>query len=495
MEVQQNLELFRELMLCDGNIYSWSYDASGKLLFSNCPDQAVFAAAFEVFGCLKKMLTLGSERNTPIFLSGDTGLIWGAAFEKAENVLYRCHVIGPVFYSKASADSIYRGFRSKDFSGYSAAWLRSFYEAIYRVPTSQYTIFSRNLRMLHYCVTGQRIEISDVFVDDIQTLSAANHRKPTDRHRVYNAEKAMLEMVRLGDLNYKEALSASMNISDGVKINTKDPVRHARVSTIVFCSIVCRAAIEGGLSPEEAYSLGDAYIQSALDAHTIDETSTICMSMYDDFVRRVHRTRENPKYSEPIQRCCNYIEMKKVIKALYPEIQVGLTLSLHDLQPVEGGEARAEEIWAEEFTHYLPYIQGDDFLGVQNYTRTIVGAEEDLPVPDGAERTQMGYEYYPEALEHVIRSVAKDFKGNLMVTENGVSCDDDSRRVNFINIATDGVARCIADGIPVKGYFYWSLMDNFEWQMGYRMTFGLIAVDRNTLERKPKESLYHLGSL
>ena len=186
---------------------------------------------------------------------------------------------------------------------------------------------------------------------------------------------------------------------------------------------------------------------------------------------------------------------KKVIKALYPDIQVGLTLSLHDLQPVEGGEARAEETWAEEFTHYLPYIQDDDFLGVQNYTRTLVGPEEDLPVPEGAERTQMGYEYYPEALEHVIRSVAKDFKGNLMVTENGVSCDDDSRRVNFISIATDGVAKCIADGIPVKGYFYWSLMDNFEWQMGYRMRFGLISVDRATMERTPKESLYHLGRL
>lgn len=186
---------------------------------------------------------------------------------------------------------------------------------------------------------------------------------------------------------------------------------------------------------------------------------------------------------------------KKIIKEIYPSIQVGLTLSLHDLQPASGGEARAEAAWAEEFTHYLPYIQDDDFLGVQNYTRTLVGAEEDLPVPDGAERTQMGYEYYPEALEHVIRKVHKDFHGNLMVTENGVSCDDDTRRVNFINVATDGVAHCIADGIPVKGYFYWSLMDNFEWQMGYKMTFGLIAVDRNTLERKPKDSLYHLGSL
>ena len=200
------------------------------------------------------------------------------------------------------------------------------------------------------------------------------------------------------------------------------------------------------------------------------------------------------EHSDQLTMKC-HLAAKEVIKKLYPDIQVGLTLSLHDLQPVEGGEARAAETWVEEFTHYLPCIQGDDFLGVQNYTRTLVGPEEDLPVPDGAERTQMGYEYYPEALEHVIRAVAKDFGGNLMVTENGVSCDNDSRRVNFINIATDGVARCIADGIPVKGYFYWSLMDNFEWQMGYRMRFGLISVNRETMERTPKESLYHLGSL
>lgn len=309
MDVQQNLELFQELMLCDGNIYSWCYDASGKLLRSNCPDQAVFAAAFGVFGCLEKMLKTGAERDTPAFLSSDTGLVWGAAFEKVENALYRCHVIGPVFYSNTSADSIYRGLLSKDYSGYSAAWLHSFYEALRRVPTSQYTIFSRNLRMLHYCVTGKRIEISDVFAEDIQMLPSSKRDTPSDRHRVYQAEKAMLEMVKLGDLNYKEALSISMNISNGVGVSTKDQMRSSTVSTVVFCSIVCRAAIEGGLSPEEAYSMGDAYIQSALDAHTIDELSTICISMYDDFVRRVHRSRENPKFSEPIQRCCNHIEM------------------------------------------------------------------------------------------------------------------------------------------------------------------------------------------
>ena len=184
---------------------------------------------------------------------------------------------------------------------------------------------------------------------------------------------------------------------------------------------------------------------------------------------------------------------KKEIKALYPDIKVGLTLSLHDIQPQEDGMERAKKEWDEEFMHYLPYIKDDDFLGVQNYTRSLIGADGQLPNPDGAELTQMNYEFYPEALEHVLRKVAKDFHGDLYVTKNGIATADDTRRVAFIDTALKGIVSCINDGLPVKSYFHWSLLDNFEWQKGYSMTFGLIAVDRSTQTRHPKESLSFLG--
>lgn len=184
---------------------------------------------------------------------------------------------------------------------------------------------------------------------------------------------------------------------------------------------------------------------------------------------------------------------KKEIKALYPDIKVGLTLSLHDIQPQEDGMEHAKKEWDEEFMHYLPYIKDDDFLGVQNYTRSLIGADGQLPNPDGAELTQMNYEFYPEALEHVLRKVAKDFHGDLYVTENGIATADDTRRVAFIDTALKGIVSCINDGLPVKSYFHWSLLDNFEWQKGYSMTFGLIAVDRSTQTRHPKESLSFLG--
>ena len=185
---------------------------------------------------------------------------------------------------------------------------------------------------------------------------------------------------------------------------------------------------------------------------------------------------------------------KAAMKAVNPELQIGITLSLHDIQALSVGEEAAAKEWNEEFLHYLPYIKDDDFFGVQNYTRTLIGADGSLPVPEGAETTQMGYEFYPESLGHVIRTVHKSLPIPLFVTENGVAVSDDTRRVAFIDEALKGVQGCIDDGIPVKGYMYWSLMDNFEWQKGFSMTFGLIAVDRLTQKRTPKPSLTYLGS-
>ena len=184
----------------------------------------------------------------------------------------------------------------------------------------------------------------------------------------------------------------------------------------------------------------------------------------------------------------------KEIKAIRPEIKVGLTLSLFDYQAVDGGEAEADKLWYEDFGFYLPYIQDDDVLGVQNYSRKIVdvkGARE--PAPDVAV-SQMGYEDYPAAIGHVLRKVAKEYHGELIVTENGIATSDDGRRCEFIREALDGVMAAKSSGVPVTGYLHWSLLDNFEWQAGFGKTFGLIAVDRKTQIRYPKESLRVLGS-
>jgi beta-glucosidase len=110
--------------------------------------------------------------------------------------------------------------------------------------------------------------------------------------------------------------------------------------------------------------------------------------------------------------------------------------------------------------------------------------------------TQMVYEFWPDALEGTVRR-AWDKTGHLpvYVTENGVGTDDDNTRIEYVHRALSGVQRCVDDGIDVRGYFYWSLLDNFEWVLGYRPTFGLVAVDRETFERQPKTSASWLGAI
>ena len=188
----------------------------------------------------------------------------------------------------------------------------------------------------------------------------------------------------------------------------------------------------------------------------------------------------------------SHIKARETIKKYYPNIKVGITLSLHDIQAINGGEERANKEWNDEFTHYIPYLKDDDFFGLQNYSRTLIG-------PDGPEQqegkklTQMGYENYPESLGHVIDRVYNELGLPILITENGIATSDDNERVEFIDRALDGVKICINKGIPVLGYMHWSTLDNFEWQKGFSMTFGLISVNRKTMQRTPKNSLYHLG--
>ena len=175
---------------------------------------------------------------------------------------------------------------------------------------------------------------------------------------------------------------------------------------------------------------------------------------------------------------------------------VGLTLAMSDFQAVDGGEATVERIRKSLEDVFLEAVRGDDFLGVQCYSRVRVGPAGALGPEPGVETTQMGYEFWPEVLEATLRRSWEVTGGiPLLVTENGIATEDDDRRIAYVRRALAGVRRCLDDGVDVRGYTYWSALDNFEWALGYRPTFGLVAVDRTTFERRPKPSASWLGSV
>jgi beta-glucosidase len=107
----------------------------------------------------------------------------------------------------------------------------------------------------------------------------------------------------------------------------------------------------------------------------------------------------------------------------------------------------------------------------------------------------MGYEYWPQALEGTIRYAAEKARVPVIVTENGIGTDDDAQRVDYYREALSALVRCLEDGIDVRGYYAWSLLDNFEWLFGYEPHFGIVSVDRETQERTPKPSARLLGDV
>jgi beta-glucosidase len=187
----------------------------------------------------------------------------------------------------------------------------------------------------------------------------------------------------------------------------------------------------------------------------------------------------------------------EAIRAAAPGVPVGLTLSMTDYQLLPGGEKKLESIRRHSEDVFLDGIGGDDFLGVQVYSRMRIGPKGWAGGEPGVPVLDMGYEFYPASLANCLRR-AWAYSGGalpLLVTENGIGTTDDGQRIDYVRQALGGVLDVIAEGIDVRGYTYWSLLDNFEWALGYRPRFGLVNVDRSTFARTPKPSAAWLSGV
>ena len=184
---------------------------------------------------------------------------------------------------------------------------------------------------------------------------------------------------------------------------------------------------------------------------------------------------------------------RAAMKSVRGDLPVGFTLAMPDDQAAPTDSHLAEKR-TDVYGPWLQVARQNDYLGVQTYSRAIVG-KKDLPPPPGAETTQGGDEFYPECVEHVVRYASKETGVPIIVTENGINTTDDSRRVEYYRRALAGLKRAIDDGVAVRGYVTWSLLDNFEWMSGYEPKFGIVAVDLATQARTVKPSGTVLGNI
>ena len=138
-----------------------------------------------------------------------------------------------------------------------------------------------------------------------------------------------------------------------------------------------------------------------------------------------------------------------------------------------------------------------DFLGINYYSSYVIKHSRSLcklhidtkPLDTGL-WTTMGYCIYPKGLYEVMKNAYEKYHKEIFITENGVAVKDDALRILSIVRHLQYVYRALQENIDIRGYFYWSFMDNFEWDKGFEQRFGLIEIDYNTFERKPRKSAY-----
>jgi beta-glucosidase len=184
------------------------------------------------------------------------------------------------------------------------------------------------------------------------------------------------------------------------------------------------------------------------------------------------------------------------VHAVAPRAQVGVTLALQEVAAEPGGEQAADAVDEVINRRYLRDMGAvGDFVGVQTYTRITFGADGLKPFSGTV--SDNGLEVVPSALTAACRQAHAITGLPVLITEHGVDFDDadDGLRAALIEDSLRELAPAIADGLDVRGYLHWSLVDNFEWFNGYHGHFGLLGNDRVTQRRWIRPSATHYGAI
>ncbi len=307
-DIRANLTLMKELLSVGTNISLWHYATDGHLV-SASSEHLVLDQIFEHTGCKAYMLESCKDYTAPLILGGQMGLMWCAVTQRRDDLPISLYVLGPVFNSDISTENIEKSAQKFNVD---LSWREGYIRLLQGLPVVSSILFFQYALMLHYCVTGEKLKRSDLHFQKWHKHEESTGQEEApqkDRMQVWYAERALLNMVREGDLNYQSAISKANLISGGVRTGGTNPTLQAIVSCTSFTSLCVREAIQAGLSPETAYSVGDSYIQSMVECKTIAELRSINHAMYEDFIMRVHKHRTNPKVSNQIQACRDYIEL------------------------------------------------------------------------------------------------------------------------------------------------------------------------------------------
>ena len=304
-----SIVLFQELLKCGTNIPLWHYDTDGHLLETNS-EHLVLNKILDFIGGIDYMLEYALKKTKPLILVSDLGLQWCAVYKTDKEHLESIYLIGPV-YGAEIGDAFL--LESAEHYQIDSSFRKLYVRIMKEISVVPGLLFQQYCLMLHFCVNGEKLNRSDIQYQPrekvILPAPAEKNSNNFDRLGAYESELILLQMLREGNLLYKQAITRADHLFNAMYPYANHTLQSAIVDATSFTSLCIRESISAGLSPDTAFAVGYGYISSMLQCRSFSELTSLNLIMYEDFIFRIRKHHTNPVVSTSIRNCRDYIEL------------------------------------------------------------------------------------------------------------------------------------------------------------------------------------------
>ncbi|MCR5101317.1 MAG: AraC family transcriptional regulator [Butyrivibrio sp.] len=304
--IESRITLLTELLQCNSRMIVSRYNLSGTLIYTNA-ENMIYDTMLRYSKRLDDAIAFGKTNSYPIIITTDYGLMWSVAFEPDESGnLTLLHTLGPILTSPMTDEIIEQIMKNPSIR---IKWRPKLVKYLKDIKVIPATEFFKDTLMLHYCITGVYLKPSDITFLSFTNEDAAGHEKKSGNYaEFYALENSMADFIRNGDINYKEKIPSASAMLSSFQPMTDGSLTDARQMATIFCGLCIRAAIDGGISPDTAYTKSSIYLKNLSSITTFAEIMPICHNLFEDLLFQVHNLNDKPDYSKEVAACISYIE-------------------------------------------------------------------------------------------------------------------------------------------------------------------------------------------
>ncbi len=297
MENSNELDVFLESLRDCFGLWSSRFDEALNMIASNSAIPNLHRKLLLTPERVEIIRRHTCENAAPLIIGAKIGVLWSIVTGQRE-----LYVLGPILTQPITWSMAEKLIEPYNLSFFNK---RALIDCMMHIPAISTVSFFQFTVLLHRYVTGNAVDISDFIYD--MPPAQGKEREERNAHSPLINEHELLSRVKTGNLDFRGALATAGTGSRGIRASI-DPIRQAKYSVVAFITLCTRAAIEGGLSADAAYTLSDTYTEMVDGCRSISEIAAVSHTMYEDLIRRVHRIHSAPGISRPIQSSRDYIE-------------------------------------------------------------------------------------------------------------------------------------------------------------------------------------------